>query len=343
MKLNTFIFFFSFLLFASAIYGQARIANPKPAKVVRNTLELPKLAQQRFMVADTLAPLIFEDTCSLGAFSYLNSGGDGSWGFVGGMNDFIDLEKAQRFYYDKANFEVLNAIIFFASAAVVGDGVLTAKIYEIDPNTNGPGFLAGTSDALKVSDLAVDEQFIVPTIFNFSTPAVVSGTEFFVSIDFSQLYESQDTVGILMTDINCGDGADSWELFGDGETWVPINDENNSWGLDASFFMLAIVQSDGTSASKELLVGDSRIRLHEAFPNPAKDEMIISYELETSAMVRIEIYSADGKLVKKMDQSRQLPGQYQKRITTQNMPSGIYLYGIVTDKGKLMNKLTIVK
>lgn len=342
MKFKIFTLIFAFCLSINLIYGQVKIINPTPEKTLDNNyhFQLNALSQARFMPADTIVPPILLDTCSQTVFSFLSNG---DWGFVGGMNDFGDLEKAQRFFYDNEKYDVLETTIFFASADVVGDGDLTVKIYEVDNDTNGPGNLVGTSDAVKASEIAVDPQFVLPTFFTFSTPATVNGPQFFVSVDFSQLYATADTVDLLMTDIGCGDGNDSWELFSDGFTWLPIN-SSDSWGIETNFFMIATVQADGTSSTKELVTGgNNRIRLHDAFPNPATQEVTISYDLESSTDLQIEIYSTDGKLIQQIKKSTQPPGQYQELISTKNLTSGTYLYGIVTDKGRLMSKFTVLR
>jgi len=96
-------------------------------------------------------------------------------GTVSGVNGFMDLEKAQRMIYTTGNFSVTSILAFFGEANVIGDGNLSAKIYEVDETTNGPGVLVGTSDAIKVSEINLDPEFVVPTPFIFSNPAPVAG------------------------------------------------------------------------------------------------------------------------------------------------------------------------
>ncbi len=344
MNLKLTISIFTFCLMANFVFGQAKIVNPEPAKVVKNTFVSPvPLSQARSIIEETLFPSIFDqDTvCTQGLFNFFNSGG---WGYVGGMNNFGDVEKAQLLNYedDDNNYTVTEAFAFIGVAEVIGDGEVVAKIYESTADGSGPGDLVGTSEPLKVSELEIDEEFALPTPFVFATPVQVTTNGFFVSLDMSKLYTSQDTVGILMTDTDCGVAGEAWELFSDGVTWLSIADPN-SWDIGSNFFMAAIVESDGLSATKELVAGNQRISLHDAYPNPTNDQLTISYDLAKSAAIQIEIYSLTGQVIQQIDKNTLPAGQYQERISTKNLATGTYFYGIRTDSGRLMQKFSVGK
>ena len=336
-KKITLLFVFSLTL--TVVFGQKKDAYLKPDKVVRNTYKPSTTAQPRFMEMDTIVSPVFLDSCSESLVFYpITSGGT-----VGGVNSFGDLEKAQRMIYSQGNFSVTSIFAFFAEVDIMGDGALTAKIYEVDAMTNGPGDLVNISDPIKVSDINIDPDIAVPTPFIFSTPATVSGNEFFVSIDFSALYATQDTAGLLMTIEDCGFAEDAWELFNDGETWVSMSDPDISWNLVANFFVIAALELDGVSSTNELLGSDGSIRLHDAFPNPAASSITIAYDLEVKSTVQLEIYTLDGKRLQQVNQGSQSSGAYQVVIPTGQLSEGLYLYGIVTDKGRLMNKFAIAR
>jgi len=341
MNLKSTISIFIFCLMASFVFGQAKIFNPEPSKVIRNTfLTAAPLSEARSSAMDTLFPTIVEDNeCSNSLFNFSNNGG---WGLVGGMNNFGDVEKAQLFNYeaDGNNYMVTEAFVFIGVAEVVGDGEVVAKIYESTDDGSGPGSLVGTSEPIKVSELAIDDEFALPTQFIFTTPAEVTTSGFFVSLDVSQLYTAQDTVGVLMTDTDCGVVGEAWELFSDGETWLSIADPS-SWDIGSNFFMAAIVESGGSTATKELVAGNQRISLHDAFPNPTNGQLTIAYDLAESAAIQIEIYSLAGQVIQQIDKNTLPAGQYQEQISTSDLATGTYFYGIRTDSGRLMNKFSV--
>lgn len=335
----------TFLLFACFFYcgflaaqSKAGTLIPENSKTINN-LDYSNIAKRNDLATDTLIPpIFFEDDCSANLTTFTL--GD-MWGFVSGTNEFFDLEKAQRFTYNSSNYELTEATVFFFGASAVGDGDVTVKIYEADAE-GAPGTLVGISNPVKTSEVLVDPEVILPTIFTFSAPVPLTTNQFFVSVDLRDAYDSQDTLSILMTDESCGNAGETYELFGDGTTWAAF-DADNSWAIPSNLFMLAIVQSDDVSATKEIVTANQRIQLHDAFPNPANEELIIAYDLEMKTTVQIEIYSITGKLLQHIDKSELTPGRYQERISTENLTSGTYLYGISTDKGRLMNKFVVEK
>lgn len=333
----------SFLLLsmtALVSFGQTKKINPEPiqTKSIKN-LRQGQNTNARSAVPELIVPTIFQDTMGCGNRFVTFITAEDNWGFVSGTNGFMDLEKAQLFNYDRNDYQILELDIFFDVVSVVGDGDIFAKIYEVDANTSGPGELVGTSDAVKVSEVAVDS-LLVPTVFTFSEIPQVAGNQFFVSVDISNLYETRDTLSVAMTDADCGIAGETWELFSDGQTWASYAEEG-SWEIQSNLLMVAVVEPDAVAATKDLLVGNQRIRLHDAYPNPAKDEIMIDFEIDRKATVSIEIYSIDGQLVRQIHQKDLPAGKYQERISTSELAAGTYLYGITTDKGRLMNKFVV--
>jgi len=316
---------------------QSRQVNPVPHREVSG-FSLPTADIQLRAETDTLLfPAAVED-CSNSVTSFTLSGG---WGFVGGTNFYGDLEKAQRLIYTaNSPYRVTEVWSFFADAVAVGDGTSRIKVYAVNATTGGPGDLLGTSNALKTSALATDPEGVPVTIFPFSMPVTVTDDEFFVSLDLTDLYAAEDTVGIFSTNDNCGSGVDSWELFGDGETWVPINDDA-SWQLEANWVMGAVVEFDESTGVNDPFVARNGLRLFPATPNPTNHWVNLPYQLESTSTVEVEVYSADGKLLQRIHKGEQLSGQYAERLDVQALPNGTYVYGIVTNESRIMSRFVI--
>ncbi len=332
---------FILLLTTTISFGQTKKMNsePLPTKRTSNLRQAPN-TNARSAVPELVIPTIFQDTAGCGNTLVTFITNEDNWGFVSGMNGFGDAEKAQLFNYDGTDYEVLAIDVFFDAYSVVGDGDVFVKIYEVDETTSGPGALVGTSNPLKMSELQIDSLSFVPTEFTFSDNPKVTGNQFFASVDLSNLYSTRDTLSIGMTNDDCGIAGETWELFGDGETWASYASEA-SWNIQSNLFMFAVVDQNPLAATKDLLVGNQRIQLHDAFPNPASEELIIDFEMDMKAEVRIEIYALDGQLVQQIDKKELIAGKYQERISIAPLPVGTYFYGITTDKGRLMNKFVI--
>jgi hypothetical protein len=69
-----------------------------------------------------------------------------------------------------------------------------------------------------------------------------------------------------------------------------------------------------------------------AYPNPAKHEVQIRYELEQVAPVSLAIFNAGGQLVHIVDYVTQPPGQYTQTVGLHNLAPGVYFCALVSDR-----------
>lgn len=285
------------------------------------------------------APVFQEDTCSNSLVAFFSN----PWGFVGGTNGFGDLEKAQLLTFDTdADVSVREIWGWFYDVQTVDDGPVSAKVYALNQNGDGPGDLLGSSASLKTSELTFSADAILPTPFVFEAPVPVNDIAFYASIDFSELYATKDTVGLWQTDDGCGDGSTSWELFNDGVTWTNIS-ASNSWGLNANWLISAIIEFNTTTDVDDQLafVAQNGLQLYPAFPNPAAETVNLKYQLDSSERVRIEVYSAEGRLLQQHDLGRQMTGEHTETIDVSTLPAGAYVYGIVTEQSRLMSRFVV--
>lgn len=337
MMHRTLLLFLAVLLFqVPPAFGQRQIAapeNPKRAAIA----PLPAAEAATFRAPmDTLYPLSFDDPCSDQLIFFTVSG---SWGFVSGMNGFLDREKAQRFSISSNTLFTISEVWgFFSIAAVEQNGELAFNVYAVDEQTGGPDALLGTSESLRVSDLLLGDEFVEPTPFRFEEPLAVERQNFFVSCDFSDLYATEDTVALWMTEEMCGDGTDSWELYDEG-VWVSMFE---TWEqLDADWAIAAIIEFDESTDVDDPFIAQNDLVLYPAFPNPAGAEIQLRYELQQGSRVRIELYAADGRLLRRTDEGLLPPGPHQHFVATDRLEAGTYVYAIVTEEGRLMSRFVV--
>ncbi len=321
----------------SAWAQQTRLIHPSPIRQA-TPFVLPQTDLQVRSETDTLLFPASEEDCSNQVTSF---GITGSWGLVAGTNEFGDREKAQRLIYTaNSSYQIKEVWGFFAEATVVGNGTLKAKVYAADAANGGPGTLLGTSSLVNTMNVKTDPQGVPATIFPFSTPAKVSADEFFISIDFSALYDAKDTVGLFHTVEDCGSGDDTWELFSDGTTWASIN-STSSWQFEANWIMGAVVEFDPSTSVKDPFVAQNGLQLFPASPNPTNDWVKLPYQLESTTTVAIELYTLDGKLLHRIHKGEQLAGRYAEQLDTHSLANGAYVYGIVTNKSRIMSRFVV--
>ncbi|MEM7574335.1 MAG: T9SS type A sorting domain-containing protein [Bacteroidota bacterium] len=279
------------------------------------------------MMGDTLFSPTLIDPCSDEVFIY--EPGDGETGYVGGTNSFLDKEKAILLTYDVAeDFEVTEVVAYFfpPDDAAILDLNLYAFVSEV--NVDGsPGDLIAESEPIAISDLNTEEGVVQPTFFTFSTPVALSSSSFFVSIDFTEVYQADSgDIGLWMTDDGCAaDPNPSWELW-DDDTWHNIED-SDSWGLENEWLLGAVVSI--VSSTRTPLV-DLQLTLS---PNPSAGLVLLDYSFERSTNLELELYNAMGQVAFSSDLGWQVAGRGQQTIDLNHLPAGQYHLRLTTDDG----------
>lgn len=260
-----------------------------------------------------------------------------AWGAVSGNNEYGDREKAQLLEYSgSAVFNVIGAGTFFDSSAIVNDGLVRAKVYS-SSGAGSPQDLLATSTDIKVSALVPPtDTSIEITAFTFEEvqPEIISG-RFFISIDVSSLYESEDTVGLFHTQDNCGVGTNTWELYADN-TWHTVSE----FDLNVDWLIVGIIEFDDNTTSDQYVTHNG-LQLFASSPNPAVDHTVLHYAIDDASSVNIEVYDAAGKRVRQLWHDTQRAGRYSQQINTSDLVSGTYLYRISTNQGHLMSRFVV--
>ena len=89
------------------------------------------------------------------------------------------------------------------------------------------------------------------------------------------------------------------------------------------------------------------------YPNPFNPETWIPYQLAHPAEVKVSIYAADGKLVRRLDLGHRAPGVYQNKSRAaywdghnaagERVASGVYFYTVEAGTFRATRKMLIVK
>jgi hypothetical protein len=88
---------------------------------------------------------------------------------------------------------------------------------------------------------------------------------------------------------------------------------------------------------------NSGILLFESYPNPAKNNMAVRYQLAKDGFVKITIYDVSGREVNNLVNEHQLTGQHVAILDVSGMQEGIYYCTLRTSNGKATNKIMVLK
>jgi hypothetical protein len=79
-------------------------------------------------------------------------------------------------------------------------------------------------------------------------------------------------------------------------------------------------------------------------PNPTSGQITLSYTLENTMAVRIELFDITGKMVKTLsNQGKQYAGKYNVSYTISDLPNGIYMATLTTEENKVTTKIVLTR
>lgn len=77
------------------------------------------------------------------------------------------------------------------------------------------------------------------------------------------------------------------------------------------------------------------------FPNPATDDVQVSYTLTSETMVTINLYDVTGKLVTSVSRGEEQNGRHFASINTSSIAKGFYTVKVITNFGQSTSKLIV--
>ncbi len=93
---------------------------------------------------------------------------------------------------------------------------------------------------------------------------------------------------------------------------------------------------------EQKIIADS-FELKQNYPNPFNPSTTIGYNLRKSGKVILNIYSVDGRLVKKLVDDIQPQGLHTVTFNGFNLASGVYIYTLKTETGTKTRKMLLIK
>lgn len=106
---------------------------------------------------------------------------------------------------------------------------------------------------------------------------------------------------------------------------IAIDSNGNKWiGTGGGLFVFnedSIVNIDDNKTTLP-----EKINLFQNYPNPFNPVTTIKYDLNTSGVVKLNVYDLKGKLIKILVDNWQAIGSYDVEFDGSNLSSGVYFY-----------------
>jgi len=87
----------------------------------------------------------------------------------------------------------------------------------------------------------------------------------------------------------------------------------------------------------------STITLHQNYPNPFNPVTTISFALQKSLPVTLDVYDVSGRLVSQLIDSIIPSGQHDIHFDARQLPSGLYIYRLRADGQTLSKSMTLLR
>ena len=227
----------------------------------------------------------------------------------------------------------------------VNHGLPTTAVLSLAVHPNG-SILVGTSSELVYRSVDNGE----------SWSAVRLSGALFSSFVFNQ-------EGDIFAAGNCGDGTwfdgpcsggGVYCSTDNGDTWEPVNTgltntEVYSLAMDSKGYLYAGTTEGGvfrsvastTSIDKPKDTGKSiSFGLKQNYPNPFNSSTKISYSIEYSAFVKLDVYDIQGRVIQTLIYKFQEPGIYSVNFNAIGDASGVYFYKLQV--GDYIQKMKMV-
>ena len=136
--------------------------------------------------------------------------------------------------------------------------------------------------------------------------------------------------GIIYDPDNTGDSIPS---LGVHEHWNNATDMQYSGNLDSDSGIYLVKILNGIISD----INDHTILNHllaSVYPNPSPGHITIRTELEDSGVLNIDLLDMSGRVVKKLEKSRQVQGTFQRDYSISDLESGSYIYHITLTADK---------
>lgn len=261
---------------------------------------------------------------------------------IAGTNSYGDKEVLMKYALSAYNTalptELDSVFALFGKPHILGNGMLRAKIYSVGLD-GGPGNVLATSEEIPVSKIDT----LLSTSFGF-TPAfsMVSDT-FFISIDFSSLYATGDSVALITTSPNCDSAGvnNAWSKISDNN-FFPFSDSLNNWGARYDVAIFATVKENPIFIPPTSIFTVKK-QFFEAFayPVPANNQLMVSFEGQSPETIKLTLMDITGKELNNMLVATEKGKNYRTNFDVSALSRGFYFIELQGKSHKQTIKVSV--
>lgn len=119
---------------------------------------------------------------------------------------------------------------------------------------------------------------------------------------------------------------------------------NKFWAYDKSNNLLRIYNLETVTGIEETLeINPTEFILNQNYPNPFNPTTVISFQIPLYSKVKLIVYDILGNEIAVLVNEEKSPGKHEVIFDGSRLPSGIYLYSIITSDFKSTKKFLLMK
>jgi hypothetical protein len=111
----------------------------------------------------------------------------------------------------------------------------------------------------------------------------------------------------------------------------------------AEIVELIIADANGESIMASINMLPNTVALKGNFPNPFNPETSISYTLSHDSQVMLSVYDLSGRLVERLVNAEQYPGEFSVVWSANSLPSGMYIARLMVNGESFTQKMMLMK
>lgn len=170
---------------------------------------------------------------------------------------------------------------------------------------------------------------------------VSNGTGNYFIADISGDFDPSGSQHVL----SAGDFPFGMEITEDGLFQGIVPGEENSWNIQ-----FKVTDNNNLSAYRMISFTTETSSVYETedlavnlFPNPFTDKLFITLDLESNSDVFLAVYDINGKLIRTEVFHEQNFGKYTIECNLNDLPEGIYMFELSTNKDVIRTKAILIK
>lgn len=285
--------------------------------------------------------------------SLVNSGNES---FVGAPNDAMKFNAVEI-----ASFERSVSSIVYADNETA---IVTLQGYVPEANIYRVGNLnAENVEDITFTDITLGENLQKPVYTALVEKVSTDGKTVYVGTD-DGVYKTTDYTAsnVVWTKEEAFPSVPVYDLFQQQQnlpeiqftTYIATNAQNNVYnatkypgaiyaatygkGLFMNYDNITEERPEPVSLNSAEQIATTNIDL---YPNPAQNRTTLSYSLNSSSNVTLNIFDMNGRLISSLEKGRQAAGLHTQEIALSGLDKGVYMIQIITNNATQSSKLIV--